>query len=385
MKRLGFLIAIIVFGSAVFSSCSKDEEDEEEQEQNVIINKVVVVSESSQGPLQCAQPDYLKEGDKVALISPSYYTPMSNVDAAANVLRKWGLEPVVGPNVGKTDAGKYAGTVDERLADIRWALEDPDIKAIICNRGGYGSIQLVSQLTLQELAANPKWLVGFSDITTLHGLLSCAGVMSIHGTMSTFLASSGGTDATSTLMRDLLMGSVPKYQVPAHEQNILGSGRGVLVGGNICTFVPLLGCAADATAHDDIILFIEEVGESMHNIDRLFNMLLLNGVLSRCRGVILGEFPSCGSEFSYGSIEAMLKPYIENYNIPLLCGFPAGHDAVNLPLVMGADVTLDVRSDGATLSFNIDGKQTEVNTANPVSSPATIAKIMVMAGKIEEF
>ena len=216
----------------------------------------------------------------MALISPSYYTPMENVEKTADVLRGWGLEPVIGPNVGIVVDGQYAGTVEERISDIRWALKDPSIKAIICNRGGYGSIQLIDKLTLQELKSSPKWLVGFSDICSLHGLLTRSGGMSIHGTMSSFLAD-GGTDDTSTLMRDILMGTVPKYLVPGHPQNISGSATGILVGGNLCTIAPNLGTHADATAGKDLILFIEEVGESMHNIDRQVRILKMNGVLDR--------------------------------------------------------------------------------------------------------
>lgn len=320
--------------------------------------------------LNCMQPDYLKAGDKVALISPSYFTSMENVTKAADVLRSWGLEPVIGPNVGKQFVGKYAGTVAERVSDIRWALSDPSVKAIVCNRGGYGSIQMINDLTLRELATSPKWIVGFSDITTFHGLWQNAGVMSIHGTMCSFLAK-GGTDDTSTLMRDLLMGKVPRYELPAHPQNITGRAKGVLVGGNLCTFAPNLGSQADATAHPDIILFIEEVEESMHNIDRQFEILAMNGVLSRCRGVIFGEFTDCNQEFTYDSVESMLYEYLKKYNIPVLCGFPAGHGDINLPLVMGAPVILDVRSDGATLQFDINGAQQTVRTADiPVPAPA---------------
>ena len=128
--------------------------------------------------LQCTRPAFLKQGDKVALISPSYFTPMENVEKTADVLRSWGLEPVIAPNVGKVVNGKYAGTVAERVSDIRWALNDPDIKALLCNRGGYGTIQLINELTLSELAASPKWLIGFSDISTLHGLMTRAGALS---------------------------------------------------------------------------------------------------------------------------------------------------------------------------------------------------------------
>ena len=368
------MLAAILTCGFTLTSCSDDDDDNN-------------VTPKADEPvvLSCAKPDYLKAGDKVALISPSYYTPMENVTKTADVLRSWGLEPVVGPNVGKVVDGKYAGTVAERVSDIRWALSNPDIKAIICNRGGYGTIQLIDQLTLNEIRAARKWIVGFSDISTLHGLWTRAGVMSIHGTMSSFLAK-GGKDETSTLMRDLLLGRVPRYEVPAHPQNILGKATGVLVGGNICTFAPNLGTQADATKGKDIILFVEEVEESMHNIDRQMRILLMNGVLDRCKGVVLGEFTDCGTEFKDAngqtiSVEAMLRPLLAEYNIPVLCGFPAGHGDVNLPLVMGAPVTIDVRADGATLQFDIDGEQTAVRTAD-ITAPATPVSVrMMLAGK----
>ena len=370
IKRLWMYVVILMIGcsTCVLSSC-KDDDDKE------------VIEPKKEVSITCTRPQYLKAGDKIALISPSYFTPMENVEKTADVLRSWGFEPVIGPNVGKVVDGRYAGTIAERVSDLRWALNDPEIKAIICNRGGYGTIQLIDQLSLKELAANPKWLVGFSDISTLHGLLTRAGVMSIHGTMSSFLAK-GGEDMTSILMRDLLLGRVPRYELPAHEQNITGRAHGVLVGGNICTFVPNLNTQADATAGRDLILFIEEVEESMHNIDRQFNILRMNGVLSRCKGIILGEFTECGSEFTYGSVEAMLRSYLKEYNIPLLCGFPGGHGDINLPLVMGAPVTIDVRNDGATIDFNIDGEKEEVNVAD-ITAPVQIpfAQRMKLAGK----
>jgi muramoyltetrapeptide carboxypeptidase len=350
---------------AFLASCRKDDPEPDK---------------GGQVALDCIRPDYLRAGDKVALISPSYHTSMENVEKTAKVLRDWGLEPVIGPNVGKVVDGRYAGTVAERVSDIRWALKDPSIKAIICNRGGYGTIQLIDMLTLPEVGASPKWIVGFSDIATLHGLWTRAGVMSIHGTMSSFLAK-GGTDATSTLMRDILLGTIPHYTVPAHPENIPGKASGTLVGGNICTFVPNLGTQADATLGKDLILFVEEVGESMHNIDRQMRILQLNGVLERCKGIILGEFTDCGSEFTYDSMEAMLHEMLAPYGIPVLCGFPAGHGDVNLPLLMGAPVTIDVRSDVATVSFTIEGQQQEVNTAD-ITAPSTSAILrMKLAGK----
>ena len=153
MKQIRlYLTAAILTCGLMLTSCSNDDDDS------------VVVNPDQSVVLNCEKPDYLKAGDKVALISPSYFTPMENVEKTAEILRSWGLEPVVGPNVDKVADGKYAGTVAERVSDIRWALSDPSIKAIICNRGGYGTIQLIDQLTLAELKASSKWLVGVSDI-----------------------------------------------------------------------------------------------------------------------------------------------------------------------------------------------------------------------------
>lgn len=179
---------------------------------------------------------------------------------------------------------------------------------------------------------------------------------------------------------------VPRYEVPAHEQNILGRASGVLVGGNLCTFAPNIGSRADATMGKDLILFVEEIGENMRNIDRQMRMLELNGVLDRCKGFILGEFTDCGTEFTdeNGEVisnEAMLHDLLAKYHVPVLCGFPAGHDDINLPLVMGAPVTIDVRIDGATLEFDIEGEQQTVNTAAINATPTPAEARMIMAGK----
>ena len=375
MKKFLLMAVVAMMATMMLTSCSKDGDD------------VVKPTPDEPVVLNCAKPDYLKAGDRVALISPSYYTPMETIEKAANVIRSWGFEPVIAPNVDKMLDGKIGGTVEERVSDIHWALSDPGIKAILCNRGGYGTIQLINQLPFDEVKAAQKWIIGYSDISTLHGFWSRAGVMSIHGTMSTTLAK-GGTDKTCTMMRDLLLGKVPRYEVPAHQQNILGRASGVLVGGNLCTFATNVGSRADATKGKDLILFVEEIGENMRNIDRQMRLLKLNGVFDRCKGVILGEFISCGTEFTDEngdviSIEAMLHDLLAEYHIPVLCGFPTGHGDVNLPLVMGAPITIDVRTDGATLQFDIDGDQQIVNTATITATPTPAAVRMRMAGKIE--
>ena len=377
MKKTLMMVIATLTAIVTLTSCSNEDDAID----------VVPRPEGQEVP-NCVKPDYLKAGGRVALISPSYYTPIETIEKAADVLRSWGFEPVIGPNVDKVLDGKIGGTVEERVSDIRWALSDPTIKAVLCNRGGYGTIQLIDQLPSDEVKAAQKWIVGYSDISTIHGFWSRAGVMSILGTMSTTLAK-GGTDMTCTMVRDLLLGKVPRYEVPAHQQNILGQASGVLVGGNLCTFAPNVGSRADATTGKDLILFVEEIGENMRNIDRQMRLLKLNGVFDRCKGVILGEFIGCGTEFTDAngdviSIEAMLHDLLAEYHIPVLCGLPTGHGDVNLPLVMGAPVTIDVRSDGATLQFNIDGDQQAVNTATITAAPSPAATRMWLEVRLED-
>ena len=328
----------------------------------IVLQPIATNAQGTKNSLKCTAPAYLKSGDKVALITPSYYGSEVSTRKAAKVLRNWGFKPVVGPNVGRKYLTHYAGTAEERLADLRWALQNPDIKAIVCMRGGYGTLHLVEGLPLQEMAASPKWIDGYSDVNTLLDMEASAGEMGIHGVMGCNIGGRGGADLSCTLVRDLLAGQVPQYELPVHPLNIPGRATGTLVGGNLATFVPLLGTRADVFGNSDIILFVEELDETHHSIDRLFNILKMNGVLAHCKGIILGDFTDCKNDVGYESVEAMLREYIAPYNIPLLCGFPAGHEKVNLPLVMGAPVTLDVRADGATLTFNISGKQKTVRT-----------------------
>ena len=345
-------------------------------------------SASDQGkadPLaECTAPAFLKKGDKVALLSPSYSTPDSNIQNTAAVLKEWGFEPVIGKNVGKLDAGKYAGTAQERADDFIEALKDTSIKAILSNRGGYGTIQLVDLIDLKLVTDNPKWLIGFSDITTLHAMETKAGVMSIHGTMSSFIGKTRGKDDNSTLLRDLLKGTVPTYKVPKHKFNQKGKAEGILVGGNMATFVPLVGASdIDVFSGDGIILFMEEVGESLHNIDRMFNALELHGVMENVKGVILGEFVDSGTDLNYETTEEMLSKYLKKYNIPVLCGFPAGHDDVNVPIVMGAKVKMDVNDNGATLAFDIDGEKKDVDTDKLLNKPSLAKSLRLMlSGKL---
>ena len=371
-KRSTAFALILAFSALSLISCGED-------------NSSGVPDQAKAGPInECIAPAFLKKGDKIALLSLSYSTPDSNIQKTADALKEWGFTPVIGKNVDKLYAGKYAGTAQERAEDLIEALKDTSIKAILSNRGGYGTIQLVDLIDPKLIKNNPKWLIGYSDVTTLHAMQTKAGVMSIHGTMSSSIAKTGGTDDNSTLLRDLLKGTVPIYDIPKHKYNQKGKAEGILVGGNMSTFVPLIGASdIDVFQNDGIILFMEEIGENLRNIDRMFQSIELHGVMENVKGVILGEFVDSGTDLDFESAEAMLSKYLKKYNIPVMCGFPAGHDDMNLPIVMGAKVKMDVTDDEATLSFDMNGEKKTIDTERLTNKPAlSKALLKMVAGKI---
>ena len=320
---------------------------------------LTVLSASAQQ--RCVRPPFISEGDTVAVIATSYtIKDTAVIDRACDVIREWGLVPVLGSNAVQKHpeymhqkCDFYSGTPDGRAAELKWAFEDPSVKAIICARGGYGSIHLVDRIEPSWYAEHPKWLVGYSDVTTVLAGEVMGGVMGIHGSMCSSFGGKKGPKDHDVMMKDLLMGAVPSYAVPAHECNRFGHAEGMLVGGNMITFEALMDTDYDITSLDGTILFMEEVEESMHAIDRLFNMLKLRGRIPHFNGIIFGEFSDCGDDLPYESVEHMLKQYTAGLGIPVCNGFPSGHDKVNLPLIMGADVVLDVTPDGSTLKYKL--------------------------------
>ena len=300
------------------------------------------------------QPQFLQKGDKVAVISPAYWIDEDVLLQTAEIIKSWGLVPVIGKNTNKQDVEAYAGTAKDRAADLRWALENDDIKAIICSRGGYGSIHLLTRISLALYNQHPKWLIGHGDITILLSAQNAAGVMSIHGPMALQIA--GGQQLYTNQLRDVLFGIIPKYEIPGNKNNHPGRATGHLVGGNLSSFSALAGTRYHISQEHNIILFIEEMEESLHAIDRLFYMLRLQGDLERVTGIILGEFFAIRHDLQFDSVEEMLSKHIQIPEIPVCCGFPSGRNTC-IPLIMGAPVELDVTKDHATLTFQMRGEQ----------------------------
>ena len=298
------------------------------------------------------QPSYLKEGDKVALVSPAYWVPQEALEQAAEAIRSWGLQPVIGPHTNSLNVNAYAGTADERAADLLWALEDDTIKAVICSRGGYGAIHLLNRIPQECYLQHPKWFIGHGDITTLLYTIVGAGVMCIHGPMAFQIASS--QEPASSITRNILFGTLPQYRIPGNTYNQIGYAEGILVGGNLSSYSSIVGTKYHIPPKQDIILFIEEVEESLHSIDRLFYMLRLQLDFERVKGIIFGTFSSIKYDLQYGSVEQMLIAHLHEYEIPVCCGFPVGSNSC-IPLIEGAPCSLEVSLDKAVLTYHITG------------------------------
>lgn len=298
------------------------------------------------------QPSYLKEGDKVALVSPAYWVPQEALQQAADTIRSWGLQPIIGPHTNNLNVNAYAGTADERAADLIWALEDDTIKAVVCSRGGYGSIHLLNRIPAEKFQQHPKWIIGHGDIAILLYAIAGANVMSIHGPMAFQIASS--QEPATSITRNILFGTLPQYWIPANPYNRIGHAEGILIGGNLSSISAIAGSRFHLLSKQNVILFIEEVEESLHSIDRLFYSLSLKLNFENVKGIIFGTFNSVRYDLQYGSVEQMLIAHLHNYEIPVCCGFPVGSNSC-IPLIEGVLCSLDVAGDSATLTYNIKG------------------------------
>ena len=309
----------------------------------------------TQAPL--VMPEALKPGDKIAIISPASIPGNDNPEKAAATLRAWGFEPVIGPHA-LTKCHSYAGTIEERSADLRWALNDPEIKAIMCTRGGYGSAMLLDPMTREDFNRHPKWIVGYSDITALHSAMVCSGVMSLHANMGGALGERGANDNVNLMLRDALMGKLPSYTVPANPLNKLGKAHGIILGGNMSVFTNIGGSREwdfldrDNIRGKDIILFFEDVSESMPRVNSMLQQLRLKGVLKHVKGIIVGRFTDYEPKDGWTDMNEMLSETLNKYNLPVCYDFPASHDENwNYPIIEGCPVTLTVDPEGVTLKF----------------------------------
>ena len=295
---------------------------------------------------------FLQEGDTIAIISPSSATDTTTINGGIRTLEKWGYHCIIGPNA-LNDYHGFAGTIDERLSDLLWALREPSVKAIMCSRGGDGAAHLLCRLSLDTLRNYPKMIIGFSDVTALLCAEARVGQRGIHGSMCHALKTYEGNDTVSQSLRRMLKGDIPIYRIAPHPLNIQGRAEGIVVGGNLSVFNDLAGSDYDPLLLPDIILFMEDTGEGMSKVDRMLHNIEMRGLLSHIRGIIVGQFNKYKHpENDFEDMYAMLHEYMKHYGIPVVFDFPVGHAHLrNFPIMTGVRATLDITSEGVQLKY----------------------------------
>lgn len=297
------------------------------------------------------QPDFLKPGDEVAIISPSFCIEEKKLTDAVAFLEKWGLRVRVAKNALKKN-GPFAGSDEDRLSDLQEMINDPDIKAVMCSRGGYGVSKIISSVDFSALKIYPKWFVGFSDITVLHLWLSeVCGIMSVHGDMPLNFNNPEKTRATFQALHQVLFGTFECCEWKGtffRAMNVTGE----ITGGNLSLIYSLIGTPAEPETKGKI-LFIEDVGEYYYHIDRMMTSLKLAGKLEGLSALVVGGMNNLkDAKIPWGrSIEETLYGIVSDYEYPLFFNFPAGHIANNRAFYIGKEAKIDVKGKKATLTF----------------------------------
>ncbi len=293
-------------------------------------------------------PRPLRRGDRIAIVSPAGIIKPQIVYNCLPVLADRGWIPYVGENTFNRE-GTYAGTDDERYSDLETAFLDPDTRAIICARGGYGAVHLLDRLDRLPLRDDPKWVVGYSDISALHALMTRKGIKSLHAPMTKHIAQFLGEDDDSRLLFKKLEGATPDVEVEAHPLNRPGRAEGLLVGGNLAVIAGLVSTPFDVI-RPGTILFIEDIAEPIYKVERILYTLRLSGALGSLGGLIVGQFTDYAPDRNSPTMEAMISRMVEPFDFPVAFGFPIGHVDHNIPMTCSSKVVLDVSSDMTLLS-----------------------------------
>lgn len=291
-------------------------------------------------------PAPLQPGDRVAIVSPASAINPEYIDGAVATLRQWGYESTVAPHARGT-SGSYSSPMTDRAEDLADALTDPSIRAIICSRGGYGTVHLLESTAQLPLGNDPKWIVGFSDISVLHALMATRGIASIHGSMCKHLTlQPDGIPATT--LRHILRGERPTYHHPSHPLNRAGTATGKLAGGNMAVLGGLIGTRFDMIK-PGTVLFIEDIAEPIYKVERLLYQLRLSGVLPGIAGLVVGRFTDWRPDRNYSDIYTMIADMVAPYSYPVAFDFPIGHVDDNMPVIVSSTVTLSVGDDGVKM------------------------------------
>ena len=296
-------------------------------------------------------PPYLKQGDTIGIVATARKISLEEIRPAVRLLESWGLNVRLGGNLFYED-NQYAGTDSERVADLQSMLDDNTVRAILCARGGYGSVRIIDRIDFTKFSNNPKWIIGYSDVTVLHSHIhSLFGIETLHGTMP--LDFTGNETEATLSLKKALFGEDMCYTVPLHSLNKRGIASGTLVGGNLSILYSLRGTVSDIDTEGKI-LFIEDLDEYLYHIDRMMINLKRGGKLEKLKGLIVGGMTDMhDNTIPFGkSAHEIILDAVKEYSFPVCFDFPAGHlKEKNLAIILGREVELSVSPTGTSLRF----------------------------------
>jgi len=293
-------------------------------------------------------PPYLRAGDTIGIVAPARKISRKELEYAVNWWEIKGFRVLLGKHLF-SEHHQYAGTDAERIADFQNMLDDNNIQAIFCARGGYGTLRIIDKLDFLGFNLYPKWICGFSDITVLHSHINkICETVTIHSTMPFSLNTK--TEINFEILFQTLIGEHPHYECKPHELNRTGQCTAQLVGGNLSLLYALSGSVSDINTHHKI-LFIEEVDEYLYHIDRMMLQLKRSGKLAHLAGLLVGSFTKMrDNEIAFGSsFEQIIREHCEEYDFPIAFNFPAGHDEINVAIKLGANYCLTVGNEKSTI------------------------------------
>jgi muramoyltetrapeptide carboxypeptidase len=290
-------------------------------------------------------PPYLEKGDTIGIVCPAGYMSMEKAAECVRVLQdEWGYKVKIGKTLGGESTTYFSGTDEERLSDFQQMLDDEEVKAILCGRGGYGMGRIIDQVDFKKFKKQPKWIIGFSDITVLHShLYSNYYISSLHAPMAAAFNDAGYVNRFVQSLRSAMEGTWARYTIDTHEFNRTGEAIGELVGGNLSLLTHLIGTDSDIKTRARI-LFLEDVGEYTYNIDRMMYQLKRSGKLSKLAGLIIGGFTDMkDTERPFGkTVYEAIRDVVKEYDYPVCFGFPVSHDKENYALKIGVGYKLKV-------------------------------------------
>ena len=292
-------------------------------------------------------PEKLKIGDKIGVISTARKITLDELAPAIKTIESWELKVELGSNLFEAD-NQFSGTIEQRSTDLQTMIDDDSIKAILCARGGYGTVQIIDNIDFSKLKNKPKWIVGYSDVTVLHSHLNKLGIASLHATMPINFKTNAKESLAS--LKNGLFGNENNILCGPHPFNKFGKVEAEVVGGNLSILYSLLGSNSDVDT-DGKILFIEDLDEYMYHVDRMMMNLKRNGKLKNLKALIIGGMSDMNDNtIPFGkTAEEIILEYIKEFDFPVCFNFPAGHLDDNRTLVFGKECTLEINENGVIL------------------------------------